>query len=185
MKKLLVLMTLYGCGSDSGVTSVPVLPTPTTTPLKGENDDKTTSVVASEITAKASDKTGTSAVVAEKEKNSGKTDDVDSDAPASTQSSSSSSLKLTDPSCVDPDLTKVSITERFMNCRGEFVNGTMEDPTPTPAVTITPPGPTQVITVQVPTPAPIPSFLLWTIIAIGAILVIALVILIVRTRRIS
>ncbi len=56
---------------------------------------------------------------------------------------------------------------------------------PTPAVTITPPGPTQVITVQVPTPAPIPSFLLWTIIAIGAILVIALVILIVRTRRIS
>jgi hypothetical protein len=57
--------------------------------------------------------------------------------------------------------------------------------TPPPAV-ITVPAPPSVITVPVAgPPQPIPSFLLWTIIAIGAILIIALIILIVRTRRVS
>jgi len=59
--------------------------------------------------------------------------------------------------------------------------------TPPPPIVITsnPSQPT-VITVPVPGPAqPIPSYLLWTIIAIGAILIIALIVLIVRTRRVS
>jgi len=45
--------------------------------------------------------------------------------------------------------------------------------------------PAQIIEVPTPTPAPpIPSYLLWAIIGIGAILVIALIVLIVRTRRV-
>ena len=39
------------------------------------------------------------------------------------------------------------------------------------------------VPVPVTIPQPIPSYLLWTIIAIGAVLVIALIVLIVRTRR--
>jgi hypothetical protein len=51
--------------------------------------------------------------------------------------------------------------------------------------------PTETITkiekveVPVPQPAPIPDYLLWTIIGIGAVLVIALIVLIVRTRRVA
>ncbi|MFC2044319.1 hypothetical protein ACFLT8_03880 [Chloroflexota bacterium] len=44
------------------------------------------------------------------------------------------------------------------------------------------PPPPQVI--QVPTPAAIPSYLLWAIVVIGAVLIIAVVVLIVRTRRV-
>jgi hypothetical protein len=54
---------------------------------------------------------------------------------------------------------------------------------PTPPAVIVQPGPPQIIQVPVPQPAPIPPYLLWTIIAIGGILVIALIVLIVRTRR--
>lgn len=62
---------------------------------------------------------------------------------------------------------------------------TMEKPTPpgTTEIVITQP---PVTTVQVNVPPPVeavPSFLLWIIVAIGAILVIALIVLIVRTRR--
>jgi hypothetical protein len=60
-----------------------------------------------------------------------------------------------------------------------------EPPPPPPATTtviIPTPGPTQ--TVPVPQPAPIPSYILWVIVAIGAALIIALIILIVRTRRV-
>jgi len=62
---------------------------------------------------------------------------------------------------------------------------TMAKPTETQApITIT--QTTQTITVDVPAPQEtIPSYLLWIIIAIGAILVIALIVLIVRTRRVS
>ena len=74
---------------------------------------------------------------------------------------------------------------------------TMEVPEPEePAViTITEPAPpappAEVVTIEVPTPAPppmqqaIPSYLLWTIIVIGAVLIIALIVLIVRTRRVA
>ncbi len=59
---------------------------------------------------------------------------------------------------------------------------------PTPPVVIaapvTLPAPT-VITVEKTVPAPIPSYLLWIIIVIGAVLVIALITLIVRTRRVT
>jgi hypothetical protein len=57
--------------------------------------------------------------------------------------------------------------------------------TPVPPITIVPPPPTsiQVIEIPVTSPAQIPSYLLWIIIGIGAVLVIALIILIVRTRR--
>ena len=57
--------------------------------------------------------------------------------------------------------------------------------TPAPPITITT-QPPATITVEVP-PAveAIPAFLLWIIILIGAILVIALIVLIVRTRRTS
>ena len=55
---------------------------------------------------------------------------------------------------------------------------------PAPVVTVQPPQ----VTVEVPpAPAPvpaIPAYLLWTIIGIGAVLVIALIVLIVRTRRV-
>jgi len=54
-----------------------------------------------------------------------------------------------------------------------------------PVITITQPAPTT-ITVEVPpTVSAIPAYLLWIIIGIGAILVIALIVLIVRTRRVS
>ncbi|MBI2980255.1 MAG: hypothetical protein HYY41_05475 [Chloroflexi bacterium] len=62
---------------------------------------------------------------------------------------------------------------------------------PTPPVVITPTPPTpppQIVTVQVPVPGPaqpIPSYLLWMIIGIGAVLIIALIVLIVRTRRVA
>jgi hypothetical protein len=53
-----------------------------------------------------------------------------------------------------------------------------------PAITVTNVTPT--ITVELPAPVQaIPQFLLWIIIGIGAILVIALIVLIVRTRRVS
>jgi hypothetical protein len=58
---------------------------------------------------------------------------------------------------------------------------------PTPPVTIEPTPPTEVKIVEVPVvqPSAIPDYLLWTIIAIGAILIIALIVLIVRTRRVA
>ena len=63
-------------------------------------------------------------------------------------------------------------------------------PAPAPEITVEAPPPPQV-TVTVPpaptpvTPAPvIPAYLLWTIICIGAVLIIALIVLIVRTRRV-
>ncbi len=67
---------------------------------------------------------------------------------------------------------------------GIFTTMARPDETTTAPITITQTNPT--ITVSVP-PANevIPSYLLWIIIAIGAILVIALIVLIVRTRRVS
>jgi hypothetical protein len=59
---------------------------------------------------------------------------------------------------------------------------TTPPPPATTTVIIPTPGPTQ--TVPVPEPAPIPTFILWVIVAIGAALFIALIILIVRTRRV-
>jgi len=49
-------------------------------------------------------------------------------------------------------------------------------PTPAPPVTVTPPAP-------IVLPTPIPPALLWTIIGIGALLIIAVIVLIIRTRR--
>ncbi len=67
---------------------------------------------------------------------------------------------------------------------GIFTTMARPDETTTAPISITQTNPT--ITVSVP-PANevIPSYLLWIIIAIGAILVIALIVLIVRTRRVS
>jgi hypothetical protein len=83
--------------------------------------------------------------------------------------------------------------------RGPWVTGvfqTMEEPAGPPATVTAPPAPekTVIITEQAPatiievpttvtTPTPIPDYLLWLIIIIGAVLVIALIVLIVRTRR--
>ena len=55
-----------------------------------------------------------------------------------------------------------------------------------PPVVIEPTPPTEVKIVEVPVtqPAAIPDALLWAIVAIGAVLVIALIVLIVRTRRV-
>ncbi|MBI4188161.1 MAG: hypothetical protein HY529_03030 [Chloroflexi bacterium] len=88
-----------------------------------------------------------------------------------------------------------AVTGTATTARGPWVNGiftTAEKPVaPTPPVVITPTPPTpppQIVTVQVPVPGPpqpIPSYLLWLIIAIGAILIIALIVLIVRTRRVA
>ncbi len=52
---------------------------------------------------------------------------------------------------------------------------TVEKPAPPPTV----------IQVPVPQPTPIPSYLLWTIVGIGAVLIIALIVLIARTRRVA
>jgi photosystem II stability/assembly factor-like uncharacterized protein len=57
-------------------------------------------------------------------------------------------------------------------------------------VIITEQAPPQIVKVEVPGPTtvveqPIPSYLLWIIIGIGAILIIALIVLIVRTRRVA
>jgi hypothetical protein len=81
---------------------------------------------------------------------------------------------------------------------GPWVTGaftTMADPakavtTPTtPQIIIqkepAPPPEIKVIEVPVQTPAPIPSYLLWIIIIIGAVLIIALIVLIARTRRVA
>jgi hypothetical protein len=65
---------------------------------------------------------------------------------------------------------------------------TMAEPEePTPPVVIEPTPPTEVEIVQVPVqqPAAIPEYLLWVIVGVGAILVIALIVLIVRTRRVA
>jgi hypothetical protein len=60
---------------------------------------------------------------------------------------------------------------------------------PTPPVVIEPTPPTKVEVVKVPVekvvPQAIPNYLLWTIIGVGAILVISLIVLIVRTRRVA
>lgn len=79
---------------------------------------------------------------------------------------------------------------------GPYMTGaftTMAEPAaePTGPAVITVPGPAQVITMPAPPPQtivqeqPIPSWMLLTIIVIGAILVIALIVLIVRTRRVA
>jgi hypothetical protein len=62
----------------------------------------------------------------------------------------------------------------------------VEEETEGPIV-ITEPGETEVKIVEVPitTPQTIPTYLLWVIVAVGAILVIALIVLIVRTRRVA
>ncbi|MFC1920805.1 WD40/YVTN/BNR-like repeat-containing protein [Chloroflexota bacterium] len=76
---------------------------------------------------------------------------------------------------------------------GPWVTGvftTMAEPTVDdegPAViTITEPAPpAEVVRVEVPIAPAIPTYLLWVIVAVGAILVIALIVLIVRTRRVA
>jgi hypothetical protein len=74
---------------------------------------------------------------------------------------------------------------------GEWATGvftTMAEPEePTPPVVIEPTPPTEVTVVEVPVQGPpqaIPNWMLLTIIGIGAVLVIALIVLIVRTRRV-
>ena len=73
---------------------------------------------------------------------------------------------------------------------GEWVTGiftTMEKPAevaPPVVIEPTPPPEVQIVEVPISQPTPIPSFMLWMIIGIGAILVIALIVLIVRTRRV-
>ncbi|MFC2071779.1 WD40/YVTN/BNR-like repeat-containing protein [Chloroflexota bacterium] len=66
--------------------------------------------------------------------------------------------------------------------------GAVDQPAQEPII-ITEPGETKVQIVEVPVQTlveqPIPSYLLWTIIAIGALLIIALIVLIVRTRRVA
>jgi len=57
--------------------------------------------------------------------------------------------------------------------------------TPAPPITITQPAPTTITVSVPPQQEVIPAYLLWIIIGIGAILVIALIVLIVRTRRVS
>jgi hypothetical protein len=77
---------------------------------------------------------------------------------------------------------------------GDWATGvftTMEEPVePTPPVVIEPtppPAPPQVIEVEKPVVVQqaIPDYLLWVIIVVGAVLVIALIVLIVRTRRVT
>jgi hypothetical protein len=75
---------------------------------------------------------------------------------------------------------------------GEWANGmfTTEavpaEPVEPIVIEPTPPPEVEVIEVPVAAPAaPIPSYLLWTIIGVGAVLVIALIVLIVRTRRVT
>jgi len=58
-----------------------------------------------------------------------------------------------------------------------------EEPT---VITVTEPAPpAEVVTVEVEKEAAIPNYLLWTIIGVGAVLVVALIVLIVRTRRVA
>ena len=74
---------------------------------------------------------------------------------------------------------------------GVFTTEAAPAPPPPPPVVIepTPPAPPpQIVTVEVPVPGPpqaIPATLLWAIVSIGAILIIALIVLIVRTRRVA
>ncbi|MBI4181003.1 MAG: hypothetical protein HY528_03645, partial [Chloroflexi bacterium] len=56
---------------------------------------------------------------------------------------------------------------------------------PTVIVQKEPAPPAQIVQVPVSTPQPIPSYLLWIIILVGAVLIIALIVLIVRTRRVA
>ncbi len=66
---------------------------------------------------------------------------------------------------------------------------TMAEPVPDEpdVITITEPAkPPEIKVVEVPAPAPvIPTYLLWVIVGVGAVLVIALIVLIVRTRRVT
>ncbi|MFC1957606.1 WD40/YVTN/BNR-like repeat-containing protein [Chloroflexota bacterium] len=63
------------------------------------------------------------------------------------------------------------------------------EPAPPVVIEPTPPAPEkeiQIVEVPMPAPAPaIPSYMLWIIIAVGAVLIIALIVLIVRTRRVA
>jgi hypothetical protein len=54
-----------------------------------------------------------------------------------------------------------------------------------PNVTVAPPPPANVQVNVPPNTQPVPNYILWTIILIGAVLVIALIVLIVRTRRVA
>jgi len=66
--------------------------------------------------------------------------------------------------------------------------GTNTTPVTTTIVVSNPPQPTPTVTVNIPPQNQqevIPSYLLWAVIAVGAILIIAVIVLIVRTRRIS
>jgi len=61
----------------------------------------------------------------------------------------------------------------------------MRPTTTAPPITVTQPADTTYTITVPPSPEVIPAYLLWIIIGIGAILVIALIVLIVRTRRVS
>ena len=54
-----------------------------------------------------------------------------------------------------------------------------------PPTGVAPPAPPEVEVVEIPVAPAIPPALLWVIVAIGAVLVIALIVLIVRTRRVA
>jgi len=76
---------------------------------------------------------------------------------------------------------------RVRQTGGTWVNGiftTQAEPTtPPPPFTFTQPPETTITVVPGPTTEAVPGYLLWIIIAIGAVLVIALIVLIIRTRR--
>jgi hypothetical protein len=89
-------------------------------------------------------------------------------------------------------VTGVSTSPKKAAPGGPWVTGiftTMEKPVkeePTVIVQEKPAPPPEIVKVEVPVPQPqpIPSYLLWAIIGIGAVLIIALIVLIVRTRRV-
>jgi hypothetical protein len=60
-----------------------------------------------------------------------------------------------------------------------------EEPTPPVVIEPQPEKETEVVVVEVPTAPAIPNYLLWIIIGVGAVLFIALIVLIVRTRRVT
>jgi hypothetical protein len=80
-----------------------------------------------------------------------------------------------------PAITGPWVTGMFVTM-GEPV---VEEPTVIVEKEPAPPPTVKVVEVPISTPAPIPAALLWAIIVIGAVLVIALIVLIVRTRRVT
>lgn len=153
MKNLVITLAIVsklvsGCGDGASPSGIPMLPEQQTTEQVDEKTNKDKKSEGGEISSETKDSPVAIARAATTEQAASASDGLDTVSPQAAVADSSSmgiGLKLTDPSCIDPNPSEVKAGVSYMKCDATMAVGTMA------AETIAVPGPTVTVT---PTPTP-------------------------------